>query len=100
VIERIESARLWLWTLSPTGPVAIENRRVERRVPVSGAVSLTCYPHLGPRALLATANDPRPLTGSLIDISPSAVQCAVATDGISNAVHAGTVATYEFEVNG
>lgn len=100
ITDRTDSAQICIWRLAATGPVEVEIRRMERRVPVEGEVSITVYPELGPRALLATASDPKPLTGSLIDISPSAVQCVVDTSQDAAVIHSDTVATCEFDLDG
>lgn len=96
VIERTGAAQIQLWRLRTTGPVRVEQRRHERRVPVDGKITVAVYPSLGPRALPATQDDPRPLTGTLIDLSTSAAQCVVRAEADDAVMHTGSQVTCHF----
>lgn len=100
VTERTGAAQIQLWKLTGVGPARTQQRRHEPRVPVGEDVTITVFPELGPRALPATENDPRPLSGRIMDISASAAQCVVTSGADDVVLHTGMVATCDFTLSG
>lgn len=96
VAERTGAAQIEIWRLTPLGPARFDQRRQEHRVSMNEPVLVTVYPNLGPRPLPETRDDPSPLTGTIIDLSPSAAQCVVSADLDDPVMHSDTQVTCEF----
>jgi hypothetical protein len=87
------ATQLELWEFAATGAAHFEQRRHEPRIPVSGAVRMTIDPDAeqwqGPA-----------LTGSLVDVSATAVQCVVNVGAEDVVVTGGTRVRCELTLEG
>jgi hypothetical protein len=81
--RRHGASQLELWEFTATGAAHFEQRRHEPRIPVSGAVRMTIDPDAAERQDMA-------LTGSLVDLSATAVQCVVNVGAEDVVVTGGT----------
>lgn len=87
------ATQLELWEFETGGSARFEQRRHEPRVPVDGAVRLTIDPDAEQPQITA-------LTGTLVDLSATAVQCVVNVGAEDVVVTGGTRTLCEFTLAG
>ncbi|MEO7125302.1 MAG: PilZ domain-containing protein [Nakamurella sp.] len=93
--RRQRAPQLDMWELTPIHPAQFEQRRHQPRIPVSGGITLTIDPDLD-----SSVTDPATLSGTLVDLSESAVQCLINIDAEDAVVSSGTLGLCEFSFAG
>lgn len=93
--RRQRTPQLDVWELTPAQPARFKQRRHQPRISVSGGITLTVDPDLD-----SSTTDPARLTGTLVDLSESAVHCLLSVEAGDAVVSSGTLGACEFSFAG